>query len=274
MDIRIVQSLTASQPLVMLNVGDYQSKSQNQFGISHFYRFKGKLQNTHELYAVPDGAVDLVFGLGELAIVSSIGGTVLKAKEWDLPTNCVCFGVRFQPGSHILPKDICIQDVVNADIDISDNQFTKKLSNNLEPWMDLDTLSAIFMDNYREFFLERQGANHELERYIRKRIYQCNGNITIKDLSKETGYSECYIRRVFGQLHGISPKVFEKFVRFHYVMEELNNKDNAMQLDEIALTYGYYDQAHMLKEFKKFTNVTPEAYRRMIRGSIVQSEEV
>jgi len=35
-------------------------------------------------------------------------------------------------------------------------------------------------------------------------------------------------------------------------------------IEEIALGCGYYDQSHMMKDFKAFAGVTPEVYRRLV----------
>lgn len=118
--------------------------------------------------------------------------------------------------------------------------------------------SQIFLKKYKEIFVKKdeKDVTHSLENYVRNRIYECKGNITIQALAKETGYSECYIRRTFHSVHGISPKVFEKFVRFQYVLNQMNQKSEIVTMDEIALECGYYDQSHMIKDFKCFSGMT------------------
>ena len=48
--------------------------------------------------AVPDGSVNLLFGIGEQDVKTYIGGTVLAAKGWEFEDGRSYFGVRFQPG--------------------------------------------------------------------------------------------------------------------------------------------------------------------------------
>ena len=38
-----------------------------------------------------------------------------------------------------------------------------------------------------------------------------------------------------------------------------------MRYDELALECGYYDEAHMMKEFKKYAGVTLDTYRQMMQ---------
>ncbi|MFR5152604.1 MAG: helix-turn-helix domain-containing protein [Ruminococcus sp.] len=73
---------------------------------------------------------------------------------------------------------------------------------------------------------------------------------SIQMLSRETGYSECYIRRVFKEIHGISPKEFERFIRFQAFLGEITKSPEQAGSEETALNCGYYDQSHMLKDFR------------------------
>ena len=57
-----------------------------------------------------------------------ISGTVFECKEWELGTQDDCFGVRFQPGQGILPKDITMEMIVNDDIEIDGDIFGKNLT--------------------------------------------------------------------------------------------------------------------------------------------------
>lgn len=70
----------------------------------------------------------------------------------------------------------------------------------------------------------------KLENYLRERIYDTDGCISIRQLAEETGYSECYIRRVFQQVHGISPKNFERFVRFQKLLHVINKMPERIDL--------------------------------------------
>ena len=118
---------------------------------------------------------------------------------------------------------------------------------------------------------EVTGTAGNIESYMRKRIYESKGNISIGELAAETGYSECYIRRVFEEVHGISPKVFEKIVRFQNMLDRMD-KESFRGIGDIALESGYYDQSHMIKDFKNYTGMTPEHYQKLLNESKAQKE--
>ena len=45
-------------------------------------------------------------------------------------------------------------------------------------------------------------------------------------------------------------------------------KKGNMRYDELALECGYYDEAHMMKEFKNYAGMTLEQYRKLQGGNI------
>ena len=70
------------QPYLSLEADHYRRISGNEVGISEFYEFTIAEDGVHQFYAVPDGSVDLVFGIHEQDVHASIGGTVLQVKQW------------------------------------------------------------------------------------------------------------------------------------------------------------------------------------------------
>lgn len=257
------------QPYIVIHSDNYQEVVENDHGISHFYEFTVRKEIQNQLQAVPDGSVDLLFSIGKKATHTYISGTVLKVKEWPLMEGQVYFGIRFQPGKCILPNDLSIQEIVDEDLEIDGDCFGHNLSEQISKGSGIHERSHIFMKKYlkKNRKHEESGTIRQLERYIRGRIYECRGNITINALAEETGYSATYIRRVFEQIHGISPKVFEKFIRFQNLLIQMSDKTKNCRLEEVSLDCGYYDQSHMMKDFKSFAGMTPEKYLRMIHDT-------
>ena len=102
--------------------------------------------------------------------------------------------------------------------------------------------------------------------YLVSRITRAKGQVTIPQLEEETNYSACYLRRIFKSYHGISPKQFAQYIRFQNLLEQINKDD--IRFDDIALECGYYDEAHMMREFKNYTGKTMEQYKHIMKGRI------
>ncbi len=271
MSVRNPQPLRLLQPYLPLRTDDYRKMAENNYGISHFYEFQVRNSKKCDLRAVPDGSVDLLFAINEKQARALIGGTVFQAKEWKLPEDSLYFGIRFFPGQCILPVDLKIEEIIDADIDISDEPFIRNLTNQLLETRTAQERSILFRKFYRKNFFGKKDkdASAMLEPYIRKRIYETRGTIRMKELAEDTGYSSCYIRRIFLGVHGVAPKTFEKIVRFQHVLGCLTSQIQSSEaicrdMGEIALEYGYSDQPHMIHEFKNYTGITPEAYMRLV----------
>jgi AraC-like DNA-binding protein len=84
-------------------------------------------------------------------------------------------------------------------------------------------------------------------------------DLAIGQLCREVGYSYRSVDRFFRQFFGISPKFYARIVRFQRVLPML--ADTRLNLADIAFTCGYYDQAHLNKEFQDFAAQTPSQYR-------------
>ena len=86
------------QPYLILETDNYQMMPGKEDGISQFYEFSFETGAPDGMTAVPDGSVDLLFGIGSGQVKTYIGGTVLTAKDWEFETGRQYFGVRFLPG--------------------------------------------------------------------------------------------------------------------------------------------------------------------------------
>ncbi|PSR52711.1 hypothetical protein AHMF7605_03805 [Adhaeribacter arboris] len=92
-----------------------------------------------------------------------------------------------------------------------------------------------------------------------RRLMITNGQMTMTDLAYHTNMPLRTLERQFTERVGVSPKLFARFKRFHQALALMNYPKPATWTD-IALTCGYYDQAHFIKEFKTFSNQSPTTY--------------
>jgi AraC-like DNA-binding protein len=80
----------------------------------------------------------------------------------------------------------------------------------------------------------------------------------VSAVADELGVSERHLRRVFRDSVGMSPKAFAKLARFHRALRRASEHRHASWAS-IAAAAGYYDQAHLIDEFRAIAGVTPRA---------------
>ncbi len=102
------------------------------------------------------------------------------------------------------------------------------------------------------------------------RIEASGGGVSIGGLADELGYSARHVERVFGQAVGLSPKTYARVVRFGRLFEALRSGE-ATPWVELAAAHGYSDQAHLAREVRAMTGLTPTAARATL-GAFVEAD--
>jgi AraC-like DNA-binding protein len=92
------------------------------------------------------------------------------------------------------------------------------------------------------------------------------GLLPVETLAKMTCLSNRQFERVFKSRIGLSPKYFSRLVRFAraWVQKEA---DPATTWIDIAHSCGYYDQMHLVRDFKEFTQVKPSEIETALKTS-------
>jgi AraC-like DNA-binding protein len=78
--------------------------------------------------------------------------------------------------------------------------------------------------------------------------------------------SERHLRRVFREALGLGPKEFAQLQRFHRALHAAQSSHYASWAS-IAVASGYYDQAHLIADFRALTGVTPRALLGELRAA-------
>jgi AraC-like DNA-binding protein len=92
-------------------------------------------------------------------------------------------------------------------------------------------------------------------------VRQQRGSITVAALCRASGLSRQHLAREFRARVGISPKRFARVARFEVLMDNVYSRPQH-DWATAAADCGYYDQAHLIAEFKAFTGMTPVAFFR------------
>lgn len=89
-----------------------------------------------------------------------------------------------------------------------------------------------------------------------------DGNFArITQVAEAAGVSRRRLTRVFGEEVGLTPKQFARIQRFLATLRRMRSQQR-IDWAQLALACGYYDQAHLINEFRTFAGVCPSAYLR------------
>lgn len=90
--------------------------------------------------------------------------------------------------------------------------------------------------------------------------------VSVADVGDRHGWSPRSLQRLFTHYVGVGPKWVLARYRMHDAVSDLDGGYDGPLLD-LALRYGWYDQAHFTRDFTALVGVTPGAYREAGRGS-------
>ncbi|MES1160753.1 MAG: helix-turn-helix domain-containing protein, partial [Bacteroidota bacterium] len=86
------------------------------------------------------------------------------------------------------------------------------------------------------------------------------GNVRLDWLTSQACMSVKTLERHFVEKIGLTPKYFARIIRFKNALQLLESNKGQPDFGSIVETCGYTDQAHLIKEFRHFSNRTPKFY--------------
>lgn len=87
-------------------------------------------------------------------------------------------------------------------------------------------------------------------------IFKLEGKVAVNDLCNEFGKSRQYLNRAFKQEVFYSLKHFIITVRILSLIKFKLN-ENSITLTELCYDYGYFDQSHFIRDFKRVLVLLP-----------------
>jgi AraC-like DNA-binding protein len=82
---------------------------------------------------------------------------------------------------------------------------------------------------------------------------------TIAEVTGQLGLSPRRFIQAFSEQVGLTPKLFCRVRRFHEVVRQVHRAER-IDWAEVALSCGYFDQAHFIRDFRAFSGLNPSAW--------------
>ncbi|HEX4258804.1 MAG TPA: helix-turn-helix domain-containing protein [Streptosporangiaceae bacterium] len=100
-------------------------------------------------------------------------------------------------------------------------------------------------------------------RYAWRTLLTSRGRISVAELARETGWSARHLDNRFRAEIGLTPKAAARVIRFDRARRMLMRRvgsGGAPALADLAAAGGYYDQAHLAREFRGLAGVPPSRW--------------
>jgi AraC-like DNA-binding protein len=87
-------------------------------------------------------------------------------------------------------------------------------------------------------------------------IAASHGNMPIKQLTQNMQISRRALEYQFKEQVGLSPKLYSRITRFGFLLTAIKN-NKAVNWQELSFRHKFFDQAHLINEFKYFSGSSP-----------------
>lgn len=86
-------------------------------------------------------------------------------------------------------------------------------------------------------------------------------HLVIGDLIEEVGYSHRYFLSRFKKQVGVTPKFLTRVFKFQHALKTLDGLPRGdINWAALSFDWGYYDQAHFINDFRRFSGLRPTDY--------------
>lgn len=221
---------------------------------------------------VPSGLFEMIFYFGRKPETSDpkktindniiLTGQLKNYHDLKVSGNLSLFAINFLPHGLSMFLDLPIKELFDYSVPL--RLIIKDKVNQLED--DLSSAETFdqrisIAENFLIVQIQKNESKYSYDRirHIINLINQSKGNLDIEELVSNTFLSRKQFERIFSDFIGTSPKQFLKIVRFQNAIYE-KSKNYEISLTEIAHKCGYYDQSHMINDFRNLSGITPKDF--------------
>lgn len=169
------------------------------------------------------------------------------------------FGVTFRPGGAFPFLRIPAGELHELDLPL--DTLWKSEGANLRAQI-LDAPAAADKFQVMERWLLRQARgrfeHHPAVSFALKEM----PNNSVSGLTAQLGISSRRFIEVFSQEVGLTPKLYCRVLRFQQAARRIR-EGKKIKWADLALSCGYFDQAHFVHDFREFAGMTPTVYAQL-----------
>lgn len=236
--------------------------------IETYWTAQGFKEQRESRKILPDGCVDIILSLNSsahshlVAYKPNIIGTMTTFHNGSYENEVNLVGIRFRPTGFTAFCTVPINEFTDNQMDLTlvDSLFDEEFYADLP---EKETTAEVIghIDSYLIRQLNRIFLPEARIVYATDLIRQSKGTLSLDEVASKSCLSLRHFERKFKASVGVSPKTFSKVVKFQYTCNYLKaNSKNS--LFATAIDCGYYDQAHLIKDFKTLSGDPPSYFKQ------------
>jgi AraC-like DNA-binding protein len=180
-------------------------------------------------------------------------------------------GVRFRPGGAFPFLGTPASELADAHVDLealwgtSAIELRERLCEAKTPAERFNLLEKTLVAH-----LFRPLERHYAVRFALDTFGRADSGLAIRDVARDAGLSQRRFIQLFAREVGMSPKLFCRVRRFRQALETVRHTA-VPNWGRVAVDCGYYDQSHLIHDFRFFSNLSPTEFVRQRSECVMQN---
>ncbi len=187
-------------------------------------------------------------------------GLMTTFASWQMYGQSKVIGIRMKPEGAIRLLGQPLAELSGCSVD-AENFIHKKELSILDRLMEMEnTTSQIgLLEAFMHHHLMAKTGKDNYFTDVFANLRLINSSFSSKEIANQFFLSERQMQRLYKDQLGVSPKTYERILRFSRAVEKIRKKEKP-NWSSLAYQLGYSDQAHLIREFKSYSGMTPSLF--------------
>jgi AraC-like DNA-binding protein len=211
---------------------------------------------------LPMGTVELVINLGSgRTSEAGICGPQSRSFIIERTAQDELLGIHFNIGGVFPFLGFPCGKLHNLNISLADLWGERKAAELLSLLFDASTAKMKFqvLERWLTLVATRPLKHRPAVAFALQEFQRDPALLKCGEMAERVGFSQRRFIQIFRDEVGLPPKLFCRVQRFQEVIKAIGMRETVDWLD-LALSCGYFDQAHFIHDFQEFSSLTPREY--------------
>jgi AraC-like DNA-binding protein len=214
---------------------------------------------------LPDGASRLLVVLQSGAASIHVAGASVSPVVLSMRGHMHGLSIALQPGASLALFGVPADELAGRIVPWHDiaSKAHRDLPEQLAAAADDATRVGVVLTSLGAMHRPPDPGARQLVEHAAGRLQANAGGISVRALAAELDLSERRLQQLFAAQIGLAPSVWRRLQRLHGTLRLLRRAETP-QWAQVALHNGYYDQSHMINEFRALCGLTPQQFLRRV----------
>lgn len=218
---------------------------------------------------LPDGALRLIFDLADGAPCARVAGPSTHPVLLSTRGRVEGLSVTLRPGAALALFGVPAHELAERVLPWADlvGGAARRLADRLGEAGDDPSRAALLLDTLRRLQRDTHADDRRRAGLAAAQFRRGGDAPSVRAVAEGVGIGERRLQQIFRAHVGLAPRAWSRLARLHRCLRLLRARSRP-GWPELALSAGFFDQAHLVNEFRRLSGLTPGQFlQRAVSGS-------